>query len=110
MTTHGMAHVSRACTKEETMMRQSQARLWGWVVLCVLCTLAVAQAEHKSKTSAPLRTQDTAAVQEIARLKQELARARRDLEALKNHPPVSSNDAPATDVFLAGTAYVNLKQ
>jgi len=80
------------------------------MLLGVLCTLAGAQAEQKSKDSESLRTKYNAAIQEIERLKQELARTRRDLEALKNHQPVSSDDAPASDFFLAGNAYVNLQK
>jgi TonB family protein len=82
----------------------------GWILLGVLCTLTGAQAEQKAKDSESLRTKYNAAVQEIERLKQDLARTRRDLEALKNHQPASGDDAPASDFFLAGNAYVSLKQ
>jgi Flp pilus assembly protein TadD len=91
-------------------MKRPQAWIGGWGLLYVFCTLAVAQPEQKSKDPEALRAKYTAAVQEIERLKQELARTKRHLEALKKSQPVSSDDAPATDFFLAGTAYVNLKQ
>jgi TonB family protein len=91
-------------------MRRRQAWISGWVLLYVFCTLAAAQPEQKSKDPESLRTKYNAAVQEIERLKQELARTRRDLDALKKHQSASGDDAPATDFFLAGTAYVTLKQ
>jgi TonB family protein len=82
----------------------------GWILLWVLWTLTGAQAEPQSTDSESLRTQYRAAVQEITRLTQELARTQRDLEALKNSRPVSGDNAPASDFFLAGTAYITRQQ
>jgi TonB family protein len=76
----------------------------------VVWTLAGTQAETQSKDSASLRTKYQAAVQEIARLTQDLARTQRDLEALKNSRPAHGDDAPASDFFLAGTAYMTRQQ
>ena len=91
-------------------MRRRHAWRAGWILLWVVWTLTGAQAEPQSKDSASLRTKYQAAVQEIARLTQELARAQRDLEALKNSQPAHGGDAPASDFFLAGIAYITRKQ
>ena len=91
-------------------MRRRHAWRAGWILLWVFWTLTGAQAEPQSKDSESLRTKYKAAVQEIARLTQELARTQRDLEALKNSRPVSGDDVPARDFFLAGTAYITRKQ
>lgn len=91
-------------------MQRLWVRMSGGVLLCVLCTIAVAQTEQTPKEADSLRQKYTAALQEIARLQQELERARRDLAALNKPRPGNGDGAPAADFFLAGNAYVTLKK
>jgi TonB family protein len=72
--------------------------------------MAAAQTEPKPKDRESLLKKHNAALQEIARLQQELANAKRALDASRKRTPGSGDDAPATDFFLAGNAYVNLKK
>jgi TonB family protein len=72
--------------------------------------MAAAQTEQKPKDQESLLKKHNAALQEIARLQQELANAKRALDASPGRTPGNSDDAPATDFFLAGNAYVNLKK
>jgi TonB family protein len=72
--------------------------------------MTAAQTEPKSKESESLRKKYTTAVQDVQRLQQELERLRRELEATGQGRPGVRDDAPASDFFLAGNAYVNLKK
>jgi TonB family protein len=89
-----------------------QLRVWlsGWILLCVLCPLVGAQPEQKAKEAESLHKKYNAALQEIARLQQELESVRRDLDTLKKYRLENADDAPAADFFLAGNAYVNLQK
>jgi TonB family protein len=91
-------------------MKRLRVGVSGWILLCVLCIMAAAQTEQKPKDRESLLKKHNAALQEIARLQQELANAKRALDASPKRTPGSSDDAPATDFFLAGNAYVNLKK
>src|SRR5688572_29905284 len=91
-------------------MKRLRVGVSGWILLCVLCIMATAQTEQKPKDRESLLKKHNAALQEIARLQQELANAKRALDASPKRTPGSSDDAPATDFFLAGNAYVNLKK
>ena len=82
----------------------------GWILLYVFCIMAAAQPAQRPKDGEPLRKKYDAALQEIARLKQELAHAKRELDASAKRSPGSGDEAPATDFFLAGNAYVAQKK
>jgi TonB family protein len=74
-------------------MRSWCIGLAGGTLLGMLCTMALAQTEPKPTEPETLKAKYHAALQEIERLKQELA-----------------HEAPAGDFFLAGNAYVKLQK
>jgi TonB family protein len=91
-------------------MQRLYVGMIGGILLSVLCTPVIAQTAEKSKDPLPLRDKYTAALQEIARLKHELESAKRALDAFRNQPSNSGDNAPASDFFLAGNAYMSLKK
>ena len=84
-------------------MRQRWKGIIVGLWLCMFYTTMGSQADQKPEDLQSLRKKYDAALQEISRLQHEL-------ETLRNRQKDSNDHAPATDFFLAGNAYVNLRK